>query len=433
MKRFFAAFFILFIVKPCKFLFTSFLHTLLVKFYRYYLSLLNKIGWNTKKTRLFQFLIGQKLVHVFVIILTALLIFVNLTTKTQADALNDAADKTILSDLIKSEYSDIDSEEIIMETFDQEAMITPTQQSYLDSLSSLKPQPQIVMNQGEEETLEELTTTQGGSALVKPDIASTKISKRPRTEIITYTVQVGDTISTIAENFEISVNTILWENNLTAYSIIRPGDPLRILPSSGLNHTVAKGETLANIAMKYKVEENDIIEANKLASAGSLQAGQKLFIPGGRKIYSESVPSSPRYTGLSALRDLVRSPNAKPAAGNKMNWPTVGHRITQYFSWRHYAVDIANKIGTPLYAADSGVVEVCGWGTGYGNQIVIDHGGGKKTRYAHLSKAYVKKGDHVTKGQTIGAMGSTGWSTGPHLHFEVIINGTKYNPLNYIK
>jgi murein DD-endopeptidase MepM/ murein hydrolase activator NlpD len=111
----------------------------------------------------------------------------------------------------------------------------------------------------------------------------------------------------------------------------------------------------------------------------------------------------------------------------------VGVRITQYFSWSHHAVDIANHVGTPIYAADAGVVETEGWGRGYGNQIVIDHGGGKKTRYGHLSKFYVSKGQEVEKGETIAAMGSTGNSTGPHLHFEVMINGTKYNPLNYVR
>ena len=118
-----------------------------------------------------------------------------------------------------------------------------------------------------------------------------------------------------------------------------------------------------------------------------------------------------------------------------MTWPTVGHRITQYFSWRHNGVDIGNKVGTPIYAADAGVVEIStgGWNGGYGNTILINHGGGKKTRYGHLSKLFVKAGDAVEKGENIGAMGSTGRSTGPHLHFEILINGGRYNPLNYIK
>jgi murein DD-endopeptidase MepM/ murein hydrolase activator NlpD len=116
-----------------------------------------------------------------------------------------------------------------------------------------------------------------------------------------------------------------------------------------------------------------------------------------------------------------------------MAWPTQGHRITQYYSWRHHGLDIANKTGTPLYSSDAGRVQYAGWSNGYGNNVIIDHGGGKQTRYAHLSKFYCNTGDSVAKGETIGAMGNTGWSTGPHLHFEVIINGTKYNPLNYIR
>ena len=111
----------------------------------------------------------------------------------------------------------------------------------------------------------------------------------------------------------------------------------------------------------------------------------------------------------------------------------MGYRITQYYSWRHHAIDIANKTGTPIYAADAGVIEVAGWGAGYGNQIVINHGGGVKSRYAHMSKFYVKNGQKVSKGEAIGGIGSTGRSTGPHVHFEYIINGVKYNPLNYLK
>jgi murein DD-endopeptidase MepM/ murein hydrolase activator NlpD len=367
-----------------------------------------------------------------VIAMTCLLIFINLTYRTKAEDISDMADNTILSDLIKSEYSEFEEdEELIMETFDSEAVISATQQSYLDKLGTLKPQPQATISDIEEEEQAELSTIQGG-AIVKQDMASTRITKRPRTGNINYTVLPGDTVSTIAEQFDISVSTILWENSLSAYSIIRPGDQLVILPTTGVTHTVAKGENLANIAMKYNVGENVVLETNKLASASNLQIGQKLLIPNGRKLeYASYKPV--RVSGLSAIRDFVSSPNAKPKAGNKMNWPTAGARITQYFSWRHYAVDIANKIGTPIYAADSGTIEYVGWGKGYGNQILINHGGGKKTRYAHLSKAFVKSGQEVSKGQNIGAMGSTGWSTGSHLHFEVIINGAKYNPLNYIK
>jgi len=395
------------------------------------LSLLKKLGWKGFSGDIFSFFLSQKLVHILVVIITALLIIINVTPKTRAGGFTERAHETILADLIRSEISGFEeNEQLIVETFDKEAAITATHQSYLDNLGSFRAQPQINIGAIDEE--EEMPTIQGGGSIVKPEIVATKKTKRARTEIIEYIVLSGDTISTIAEEYEVSVSTILWENDLSAYSIIRPGDKLAILPQSGITHKIKKGETISSIAKNYKADEEKVLEANKLAKDATLQVGDKLVIPGGKKVsYTSYTPTT--YTGFSAIIDAVKAPNAKPTAGNKMNWPTEGKRITQYYSWRHHAVDIANKTGTPIYSADAGTVEYVGWGTGYGNQIVIDHGGGKKTRYAHLSKFYVEKGDKASKGQTIAAMGSTGWSTGPHLHFEVIINGLKYNPLNYIK
>lgn len=368
--------------------------------------------------------------------MTILLLFINLSNKTRADEMINVPDKTILENLVQNEFgtpSDED-QQLIVETFDREETISAIQQSYLDNLGAFRPQQKISLNAEDED--KEIKTNQDGSVLVKPDIATTKITKRPRNGTIDYKVLSGDTISTIADNFDLNVSTILWENNLTVYSVIRPGDNLRIPPTDGISHQIAKGDTLSSIASKYGVTVEAINEANKFGEGVKLAVGAKLFIPGGKRLAapSSTAKAQTRYTGFSAISDLLTNPTgAKPAAGNKMNWPASCRYISQYFSWRHTATDIACKIGTPLYAADSGVVEVAGWGTGYGNQIVIDHGGGKKTRYGHMSKFYVKKGDRVTKGQNIGLMGSTGWSTGPHVHFEVIINGRKYNPLNYIK
>ena len=361
-----------------------------------------------------------------------LLLIINLTPGTKAGGFTERAHKTILAELIKVELGGFEEDEqFIIETFDKEAVISTVQQSYLDNLSSFRSQPKASLRVVDEEE-GEMPTIQGGTSIIKPDLAATKKTKRARTETIVYAVKGGDSVSTIAEEFEVGVSTILWENNLSAYSIIRPGDELAILPVSGLNHKIKAGDTISSLAKKYKIEEERILEQNKLVAGSALKIGDKILIPGGRK---ETAPrySTKSYTGFSAIKDIVSAPNAKPVAGNKMNWPTSASRITQYYSWRHHAVDIADKTGTPIYAADAGTVESTGWGRGYGNQIVIDHGGGKKTRYAHLSKFYVKSGDKVSKGQTIAAMGNTGWSTGPHLHFEVIINGRKYNPLNYIR
>ncbi len=400
-----------------------------VKFYKLYLYFLKKLGWQGNKNNFFHFLISRKLTHFAVVISTVFIVIFNFTGNTHAVSSEELVGKTLLSELVSSEFGETD--ELIEEYFNEDAEMSSVQQTYLDNLSSVKSRPMAEM-QDIDETEEATSLTQGGSAIVKPGIAATSKIKRKREDIVYYAVRPGDSVSTIAEEFEVSVNTVLWENNLSAYSMIRPGDKLAILPLTGITHKVSRGENLGSISKKYNIEENKIIEANKISDSSKLSIGQKLIIPEGKKITYRSYARS-SYTGISAIKELVGASSAKPVSGNKMNWPTQGHRITQYYSWRHHGLDIANKTGTPIYAADAGTIEYAGWGRGYGNQIVINHGGGKKTRYAHLSKFYVKKGDKVSKGHAIGAMGSTGWSTGPHLHFEVIINGRKYNPLNYIK
>jgi len=433
LKRLVAAFFVSLIFKPGRIILHFIFYKIVVKIYRLYFYILKKLGWSrSDRSKSLPWLVNQKLVHFIVVLLTIIWASVNLTSKTQAVSSEELVGKTFLSELVSREFSETD--ELIEEFFDEETVISPVQQNYLDNLASIKSQPMAEMKAPDEIELSDETTslTQGGSAIIKPELAATSKIKRPRDKIVYYVVKPGDTVSTIAVEFEVSVNTILWENNLSVYSLIRPGDKLAILPMTGVAHKVKRGDSLSSIAKKYNVAKEKIMEANKLTDASKLAVGEKIIIPGGRKIsYASYTPRS--YTGFSVVRDLVAPLGTKPVSGNKMNWPTQGHRITQYYSWRHHGIDIANKYGTPIYAADAGTVEYIGWGRGYGNQIVINHGGGKKTRYAHLSKFYVGKGDKVNKGQTIAAMGSTGWSTGPHLHFEVIINGRRYNPLNYIR
>ena len=433
LKRLLTTFFINLVFKPffavSKFIF----YNVLVKLYTKYLSLTKRLGWTDKmKSKSASIFINQKLIHIIVGALTIIFAIFNLTTKTQAVSPDELAGKTFLSEIISSEFGDND--QLIEEYFDEEAAITPVQQTYLDNLSAFKPQPMAEMATPEENaTLDNTGLIRGGDALRKPEMAATNKTLRPREDIIYYVVQASDTVSTIAANFGISVNTILWENDLNAYSLIRPGDKLAILPASGVSYKVGRGDTLAAIASKYGVDAGTILEANKLANANMLSAGQKLIIPGGKKSNYSASQVARNVSPVAIIKDLFKPGNLKSFVSNKLAWPTVGARITQYFSWRHHAIDIANRTGTPIYACDSGVVEVAGWGSGYGNQIVVNHGGGRISRYAHLSKFYVKNGSTVDKGEVVGLMGSTGNSTGPHLHFEYIINGIKYNPLNYLK
>ncbi|OGY53506.1 MAG: hypothetical protein A2912_05995 [Candidatus Buchananbacteria bacterium RIFCSPLOWO2_01_FULL_40_23b] len=353
------------------------------------------------------------LIHLLIVIISLL------TTAANLDAYEihhqDIGQTSIISSLVAPEDYSV--------TFEEEGPVTATKRvtRYLGQ-SGVATEPRLT-----EEEQEILPPALSGSgALVKPIISPAEEQLRRRDQIVYYTVQIGDTISEIADKFGISVNTILWENNLSAYSLIRPSDKLTILPTSGLQHKVVRGETLNIIAKKYGVEPEKIIEFNKLASAADIRLGEKLMIPGGKKIIS-----APSYS----IRSLTPQPTQQIASTGRFGWPTSCRRLSQYFRWRHTGIDIACGFGKPIYAADAGVVVKSqgGWNGGYGIMIVIDHGNGFKTLYGHNSKNYVAVGDQVSKGQLIAAMGSTGRSTGPHVHFEVWSNGVKRNPLSYTK
>ncbi len=273
-------------------------------------------------------------------------------------------------------------------------------------------------------------TTGAESALVGTQISEESLSEQPRDKTINYTVEEGDTISGIAQKFEISVATILWANDLTYYSVIRPGLNLKIPPVTGILYTIQKGDTISSIAKKYNSDEDKILEQNKLSSANRISIGQELIIPDGVKPVSRITTRKTTPAIVTPPRETTRTVDLS----TKLLWPTSAKTITQYYSWRHAGLDIAGPSGTAIYAAESGTVTVSGWSNGgYGYYVIIDHGNGMQTLYAHASKLYVSKGEKVSRGQTIMAMGSTGWSTGPHLHFEVRSGGYKQNPLSYIR
>ncbi|MEK7125468.1 MAG: peptidoglycan DD-metalloendopeptidase family protein [Patescibacteria group bacterium] len=270
-----------------------------------------------------------------------------------------------------------------------------------------------------------------GDALFSPDLTGTEITPVRREKIITYTVQDGDTISEIAEQFDISTNTLLWENNLGPRDFIKPGQTLSILPVTGVAHTVKKGDSLNAIASRYRAKSEDILEINKLADASDIAVGQKIIIPDGIPVPSQAA-AAPRPAAPN--RNLGSIFKNAPAASGHFNWPTTSKRISQYFrGWRHTGLDIAAPTGQPVYASEAGVVITAGWNRGgYGYYIIIDHGDGIQTLYGHNSKLAVERGDRVTKGQVIASVGSTGRSTGPHVHYEVRVNGNRVNPLDYL-
>jgi LysM repeat protein len=393
-------------------------------------------------------LIGSRALHVLVFCLTFSIVSSNVLSFNK-DTTNATAqaNKTIISHLAKNEFSVItDDLELIEEKINLRQILVAGKEKYSDLTGTILNRPWISDINEEDSNLvyndSALLNNISITGNVAGDTSQANTPNNPttsvkRSEIIYYEVNNGDTISSIANKFKISINTILWSNNLTAFSLIRPGDKLTILPTSGTVYTVKSGDTVGKIALKFGVEENSIFQYNSIKSANGLIIGKTIIIPGGKKI-SETTAivkksgSSKANNAVAVIEKLI-NPKKAPASKSAMLWPTEGHRISQYYSWRHTGLDIANKVGTPLYAVDSGTVEFAGWSNGYGNNVVINHGGGKKTRYAHASKLYVKVGESVGRGEQIAAMGSTGWSTGPHIHFEVIINGAKYNPLSYIR
>jgi LysM repeat protein len=269
------------------------------------------------------------------------------------------------------------------------------------------------------------------SALISPDIIDPDLIVTKRDKVVEYQIQPGDSLSVIAAKFNLKTTSIMWENDLSYYSVLKLGQILRILPVDGLSYKVKTNETLDKIAKKYQSSVSEIVEVNKLASAGDLKIGQLLILPNAVKPQTYVPPSSASASSYS-LKTIFSSP-ARPSA-SKLQWPAKSYRITQYYRWRHGAIDIADKTGQPIYAAESGVVQTAGWNRGgYGNMVMIDHGGGMVTLYGHVSQIYVKAGDRVQRGQVIAAIGSTGRSTGPHLHFEVRVNNVRLNPLGYVR
>lgn len=252
-------------------------------------------------------------------------------------------------------------------------------------------------------------------------------------EVRYYIVEGGDTISSIAATFGISQSTILWENNLSDTDVIKPGQKLTILPVDGVTHTVKKGDTITSIAKKYKVSEDKVLAFNRLASGEALSEGEELIVPDG--IIDRPNAPAPSAPSASARRFAIFNipPPARSATGKRLQWPTSSRRINQYFKFRHTGIDIDGDVGSPVYAADSGVVESVVYARyGYGYHVVINHGGGRETLYAHNAKIFVRPGQSVKRGQSIAVVGLTGRTTGAHLHFEIIVNGAKRNPLSYL-
>ncbi|MDO8600566.1 MAG: M23 family metallopeptidase [bacterium] len=235
--------------------------------------------------------------------------------------------------------------------------------------------------------------------------------------IYLYTVSEGDTLSSIARRFQVSVNTILWANEIKNSRSIKAGDKLVILPVTGIQYEVKKGDTISTIAKKYKGNEEDILAFNGLLPGDSLEAGSEIIIPDGEIQIQIVAPSSaPSYIGR--LPEIFGY-YMRPIAGGRN--PRVTKKNPQGIHGNN-GVDIAIACGTSIVASAQGTVIVArssGWNGGYGRYVVIAHPNGTQTLYGHDSRVLVSVGQSVAQGQQIATVGSTGNSTGCHVHFEV--------------
>lgn len=317
---------------------------------------------------------------------------------------------------------------------------TPNSTSYIETdaavvatIPNLDPEAESARTVGDQ-----LAIIEDSAALAGSSVLETKYGVR--SGITEYKVKDGDTVGEIAERFGITVNTLLWANNLNSSSYIRPGDTLKIPPASGIVYTVKDGDTLEKIIETYKGNLDETIKLNEIGEDHQIAVGTEIVVVDGTPPPPPPPPVQhyySSYTGTDSSGNVFRNDNYTPVVtGQKLNWP-VGCHSTPTTYWGHgLARDIPCPMGTPIYAAESGTVYIrntAGYGGGYGLYVDMVHGNGMTTRYAHLSAFNVSNGQYVNRGQVIGFVGSTGRSSGPHLHFEVTVNGVKQEPLYYIQ
>lgn len=398
-----------------------------------------------------RFLTGRHALQAAVILLAIFVADTNIraSSLTAVDTGNQS-DKSVLEVMTDQAYGD-DSDVLVEDTVTDEAPPS-VDQGYLSGEAAVsEAMPVADDGTGTDEdadSLDEtvvpepfLTAVEDQTGVPGGAGQAAEATTAERARIVQYVVEEGDTVAAIADKFRLKPSTLIAANGLSSRAVIREGMTLRVPAVDGLVYVVKRGDTVGIIGRRLSAEPRDIISANGLSGDGSITIGMELIVPGGRQPAAPVAP--PRSTGSSRVpSQLTRytvpddADDSGTAAGG-MIWPAGVRRISQYYKGsRHTGVDIAGPIGTPLYAAAGGTVINAGWNSGgYGYMTIIDHGNGYFTRYGHQSKILVSVGDTVRRGQVIGLMGSTGRSTGPHLHFEVMRGNvrSRLNPLAFVK
>ncbi len=260
------------------------------------------------------------------------------------------------------------------------------------------------------------------------DLTESTEKKENEITIHTYTIKSGDTIESIASTYKVKVATIAESNNISMDTELKEGQTIEFPSIDGVLYKIQNGETLWDLALLNKIDFNKIVEVNKLEAPEKLKLGQKIIMPDVEKVKPVASKVVASNKTLSRGGSITASISASLPVKGK-----ISSKYGPRWGREHAGIDIAAPTGTNVFASMAGKVSFSGWHGGYGNLIIIDHGNGLQTYYAHNSKLLVRKGQTVDKGTHIAEVGSTGNSTGPHSHFEIRKNGTPVNPYNYLK
>lgn len=414
------------------------LRPIVITLYTQYLKIAARLKRSAFMRNKVLFIFGNRyFIHVMVVMLA---FFVASTNILQA--------KEIERDAVFAEdstlYKIVNPDGDIAQDITERGLITEptTTVSYVDksgmmeaSIANLDPTAETPRTIGDQ-----LALLDSGSALISTTAPETSTGNRAG--ITEYKIKDGDTIGEIADRFGLTTSTLLWANNLTSSSYIKPGNTLKIPPASGVVYKVVDGDTLDKIIEKYKGNLDETIRVNDIGSDKLVAVGSEIVIVDGTPpppptptvSYIASRDSSSSGSGAVASYQASNLPNYVTAG--QFNYP-VGCRgaMTTYWGHAGRGRDLPCPFGTPIYAATDGTVKInsTGYGGGYGNSIDIYAAGGIMTRYAHMNAFAVSGGQSVSRGQVIGYVGMTGRTSGPHLHFEIHINGVAYDPINYLR
>ena len=288
-------------------------------------------------------------------------------------------------------------------------------------LTTANDQPIVaaqVSTYASEDSTARVTTAARG--LVAGSRSPVTVAANDVAEIPHYAVKSGDTLAGIAAQYGVDMDEVAFANHLDDDGI-GAGDVLAIPPGRGALYVVKPGDTVASVASRFKVDPSAIMTYNRLYfEPEHFAVDQLIFIPGG------AVPAVKRLN----YGTVNVSASQLPARTGQLSWPVKGV-LTQYFWWGHTGVDLAAPYGTGIAASDDGVVVATGWVAVGGVRVCVQHSGGLQTCYYHTSSVYVTPGQTVARGQLIAAIGMTGVTTGPHVHWEVKLNGVAVNPLSY--